>query len=403
MGTKTITLLGSTGSIGRNTLDVIGRVPDGYRVHALAARANVELLCAQIAAFRPAVAVLHDPEAARELRRRLPAGANTAVLEGMAGLEEAVTDPGVDQVISGMVGAVGLTPTFAAIAAGKQVAVANKETLVLAGELMVDKARETGSVLLPMDSEHNAIFQCLGGRDAAAVSRIVLTASGGPFRDMPAHRLAEVTREQALRHPNWRMGPKITIDSATMLNKGLEVIEARWLFNVGPERIEVLIHRQSIVHSLVEFIDGSVIAQLGLPDMRTPIAYCLSHPRRLALDLPRLNLARVGRLEFEEVAAEKYPCLFLALEALARGGGAPAVLNGANEAVVAAYLEREFPFTEIAGILQKVMLMLTQTLARAEGPAYLGAVRTVADALAADRWGRRTAQTFIHELNAACC
>ena len=400
---KTITVLGSTGSIGTNTLDVAARFPGRYRVHGLAVRANIGLLRRQIAAFRPAAVAVYEPGAAAELRASLPTGANTAVLEGLGGLEELAADGAVDQVVSGMVGAVGLMPTFAAIAAGKQVAIANKETLVLAGELMVERAAASGSVLLPMDSEHNAIFQCLGSRDASAVERIVLTASGGPFRDLSPLRFPEITREQALAHPNWKMGPKITIDSATMLNKGLEVIEARWLFGVPPERIDVLIHRQSIVHSLVQFVDGSVLAQLGLPDMRTPIAYCLSHPERLPLELPRLNLAQVGRLEFEEVSAERYPALFLALEALARGGGAPAVLNGANEAVVAAYLAQEFPFPEIAGILGQVMTALDDALRRPEAPPCLARLRTVDDALAADRWGRETAQSFLGNLRVACC
>jgi 1-deoxy-D-xylulose-5-phosphate reductoisomerase len=275
------------------------------------------------------------------------------------------------------------------------VAVANKETLVLAGELMMNRARETGSRLLPMDSEHNAVFQCLAGNGQAGLERIVLTASGGPFRDWPLERFAAITVEQALAHPNWKMGPKITIDSATMMNKGLEVIEARWLFGLPPSRIRVVIHRQSIVHALVEFADGSVIAQLGLPDMRTPIGYCLGYPERLPLDLPRLNLAEVGRLEFDEVSPEKYGCLYLALEALELGGGAPAALNGANEAVVAAYLERAFPFLSIQRILSQVMKRLRGALAAPDPPGFLEAVRSVEDALAADRWGREAAAACI--------
>ncbi len=397
MGKQQLTVLGSTGSIGRNTLDVVGRFPDRFRVHALAARSNVEALAGQIAAFQPALAVMYEQEAAVRLCASLPPKSKTEVLTGMEGLIEVARREEVDHVVSGMVGAVGLRPTHAAIAAGKRVSIANKETLVLAGELMVGLAAETGSRLLPMDSEHNAIFQCLAGPPGKELARIVLTASGGPFRDLPASRYQEITREQALRHPNWDMGPKITIDSATMMNKGLEVIEARWLFGLAPDRIEVLIHRQSIVHSMVEFVDGSVIAQMGLPDMRTPIAYCLSHPARLPLDLPRLNLAEVGSLEFEAVNREKYPCLFLALDALKMGGGAPAALNGANEQVVAAYLDGTFHFTEIAAILEKVLKQLEEAASRPGAPAGLHAVTSVEDAIAADQWGRQAAAAIIAE------
>jgi 1-deoxy-D-xylulose-5-phosphate reductoisomerase len=397
MGKKSLTILGSTGSIGRNTLDVVARFPDRYRVHALAARTNWQALAGQIEAFRPERVALFEEEAAERLREALPAGNAPRILSGMEGLIEAASDPGVDHVVSGMVGAVGLRPTYAAIEKGKQVSIANKETLVLAGELMVGLAARTGSRLIPMDSEHNAIFQCLAGPCNDAVHRIVLTASGGPFRDLAPARFHTITRKQALDHPNWKMGPKITIDSATMMNKGLEVIEARWLFGLTPERIEVLVHRQSIVHSLVEFVDGSVIAQLGLPDMRTPIACCLAYPERLPLDLPRLNLSQVGKLEFEGVSEERYPCLFLALRALRHGGGAPAALNGANEAVVEAFLRGAFHFTEIAVILEKMMAALESTLKRAGGAVFLTSIASVEDALAADRWGRETAEAIIAE------
>ncbi len=395
MAQKTLTVLGSTGSIGQNTLDVAGRFPDRFRVHALAAHSNVEILASQIEVFRPRVVALFDPEAAGRLRDLLPRGRAPSILTGIDGLIEAAVAPEVDQVVSGIVGAVGLRPTFAAIEAGKQVALANKETLVLAGELMVGLAAETGSTLLPMDSEHNAIFQCLHEHERGELERIVLTASGGPFRDLPLQDFGEITRAQALAHPNWKMGPKISIDSATMMNKGLEVVEARWLFGLGPERIEVLIHRQSIVHSLVEFIDGSVIAQLGLPDMRTPIAFCLSYPRRLPLPLPRLDLAQVGRLDFVPVLTERYPCLALALAALKMGGGAPAALNGANEAVVEAYLNDAFPFAKIAVILDSVMKKLAEARLHEAAPSYLGRIATIEDAIAADRWGRQSAQAVI--------
>jgi 1-deoxy-D-xylulose-5-phosphate reductoisomerase len=403
MAEKALTVLGSTGSIGRSTLDVVSQFPGQYRIHALAARANIGLLAEQIERHHPAVAVVFDAEQAEALRRRRPAGGRTAILGGMEGLLEAVTDPRTSQVVTGMVGAVGLRPAHAAILAGKQLALANKEVMVLAGELMMNLARETGAMILPVDSEHNAIFQCLQGTPASRVERIILTGSGGPFRDLPLSEFGGITRDQALNHPNWKMGPKITIDSATMMNKGLEVIETRWLFGVPPERIAVLIHRQSIVHSLVEFIDGSVIAQLGLPDMRTPIAYCLAWPERLPLSLPRLNLAQVGTLEFQDVSEGRYPCLYLALRALKLGGGAPAVLNGANEAVVAAYLEGAFPFLSIAGILKHVMTILEAALAQPDAPAFLRSIRSVEDALSADAFGRQTALPLIEQARTVCC
>ncbi|MDH4248398.1 MAG: 1-deoxy-D-xylulose-5-phosphate reductoisomerase [Deltaproteobacteria bacterium] len=395
MSEKVLTVLGSTGSIGRNTLDVASRFPGQFRVHALAARSSVEVLAEQVERFRPRLAVLHDPESAARLREMRPNGGRTTVLEGMEGLLEAASAKQVQHVVAGMVGAAGLLPTHAAVAAGKQVSVANKEVMVLAGELMMNLAQQTGATLLPMDSEHNAVFQCLAGEAPSHVERILLTASGGPFRDLPVDQFAHITLEQALHHPNWNMGPKITIDSATMMNKGLEVIEARWFFGLPPERISVVIHRQSIVHSLVEFMDGSVIAQLGLPDMRTPIAYCLSHPHRLPLDLPRLNLAQVGRLDFQAVAPERYPCLYLALRALKQGGGMPAALNGANETVVAAYLEGAFPFTRIAGILEQVMTELERQRTGHSPPAVLGAIGSVEDALAADALGRQLAESLM--------
>jgi 1-deoxy-D-xylulose-5-phosphate reductoisomerase len=394
MSKQNLTILGSTGSIGKNTLDVAGRYPDKFRVHALAAHSNVDGMCGQIASFQPALAVMFDQEAAGRLRKKLPAGTCTEILTGMEGLLAISAAPEVDHVISGMVGAVGLRPTYEAIVAGKRVSIANKETLVLAGELMMGMAARTGSVVIPMDSEHSAIFQCLAGSHGGDLQRIMLTASGGPFRDLPVSEFGAITREQALDHPNWDMGPKITIDSATMMNKGLEVIEARWLFGLEADKIQVLIHRQSIIHSMVEFVDGSVIAQLGLPDMRTPIAYCLSCPDRLPLDLPRLNLAEVGKLDFEHVNEAKYPCLGLALGALAVGGCAPAVLNGANEEVVAAYLAGAFQFTEIAAILAGVMSRLDSTMGQPDAPECLGAITTVEGAILADQWGRKMAKSL---------
>ncbi len=401
MNEKTLTVLGSTGSIGVSTLDVVARHRERYPIHALAAHSNVERMAAQIETFRPKVAVMFDGEAAQQLRELRPCNGRTAVLAGMEGLLEVASAPETDHVVAGIVGAVGLRPAHAAIEAGKEVSLANKEVLVLAGELMVERARETGAVLLPMDSEHNAVFQCLGGSTAAPnVERVVLTASGGPFRDLAPEAFAAITREQALAHPNWEMGPKITIDSATMMNKGLEVIEARWLFGLPPEKIEVLIHRQSIVHALVEFEDGSVIAQLGLPDMRTPIAACLAHPERIPLKLPRLDLAQVGKLEFEAVPPERYPAFFLALEAMRAGGGMPALLNGANETVVAAYLDDAFPFTEIAAILGRVMRKADSLAKSGAPPPCLAAIRAIADAVEADGLGRALAAEMIAELRA---
>jgi len=403
MRTKTLTVLGSTGSIGRNTLDVVSRFPHRYRLHALAARASDAQMAEQVERFRPRVAVLHDPEAARRLQDRRPAGGRVSILSGMEGLLEVAAAPEVSHVVAGMVGAVGLRPAYAAVEAGKELSVANKEVMVLAGELMTSRARETGAVLLPMDSEHNAVFQCLDGCAADSVRRIVLTASGGPFRDLPPEQMGAITKEQALAHPNWAMGPKITIDSATMMNKGLEVIEARWLFDLPPERIGVLVHRQSIVHALVEFVDGSVIAQLGLPDMRTPIACCLAYPERLPLELPRLDLAQAGRLDFAEVSAARYPCFFLALEALRQGGGMPAALNGANEEVVQAYLDDAFSFQQIAGILGRVMDRLTTARNAPDAPPYLRRIVTVDDAIAADRLGRQFASAELAPAGTPSC
>ncbi len=394
---KTLSILGCTGSIGSNTLDVVSRFPDHFRVIGLAARSNLAVLKPQIEKFRPAFVALFDEAAAARLREELSPEGAPEVLSGMEGLIRIATLEGVEQVVSGMVGAVGLRPTFAAIEAGKEVALANKETLVLAGELMTAAARRSGSRILPMDSEHNAIFQCLAASGGGELERIILTASGGPFRDLPLEDFPAITRAQALNHPNWKMGPKITIDSATMMNKGLEVIEAKWLFDLPPSQIDVVIHRQSIIHSLVEFLDGSVLAQLGLPDMRTPIAYCLSYPDRLPLQLPRLNLAEVGQLDFEAPHPEKFPCLPLAMKALATGAGAPAALNGANEATVQAYLDGAFPFTEIAVILGKAMGHYAQTAAEPEAPDFMTSLATLEQAVQADQWGRSTAHSFFEK------
>ena len=395
---KTLTLLGATGSIGTSTLDLVRKNPQTYRLHALTANSSVKAMRDLVVEFSPPVAVMHDEAAAAELKAALPANFPTQVKGGMEALVEVSQAPEVTQVVSAMVGAVGLRPTHAAIEAGKEVGIANKETLVLAGELMVAKAKETGAALLPIDSEHNAIFQCMRGEQAREVESITLTASGGPFRDYTLDQFNSITREQALNHPNWDMGPKITIDSATMMNKGLEVIEAKWFFGLGPQQINVVIHRQSIIHSLVTFHDGSMMAQLGHPDMRTPISHVLAWPHRLPFDNPRLDLAQLGRMDFAPVEPAKYPCLFLALKALELGGGATAVLNGANEVVVGAYLEDAFSFVTIGRILQEVMEDLATALNGPEVPAFLTHPSTIQATIAADEWGRQAAQKRVERL-----
>ncbi len=379
---KRLAVLGSTGSIGEQTLAVVEAFPERFRVTALGAGRNVEKLAAQVRQFDPELVAVADADAARALRERL-AGVAVEIAVGAAGLEDVARAP-ADLVVSGLVGAVGLAPTLAAVAAGRDVALANKEVLVMAGALVVREVRRRGVALLPVDSEHSAIFQALAGQRREDVARLVLTASGGPFRTWTAERIARATPEEALAHPNWEMGPKITIDSATLMNKGLEVIEARWLFDVPPERVDVVVHPQSIVHSLVEFQDGQVLAQLSVPDMRAPIALALSYPERLPLDLPRLDLAAVGRLEFEAPDRKRFPCLDLAWAALAGDEAAPAVLNAANEVAVRAFLDRRVPFPAIAATNETV---LASHLARR------GAFEVVElrDVLEADAWARARA------------
>jgi len=358
--THGLTLLGATGSIGASTLDVVARHPDRYRLHALSAhRASPELL-ALCLRHGPRYAVLSGLSEDPALRRRFTdAGCRTELLFGAAALEQVVSDPGCDVVMAAIVGAAGLAPTLAAARARKRLLLANKEALVMAGPLFMSAIRASGAVLLPIDSEHNAVFQCLpqlGGRpEVGAVRRILLTASGGPFRAAPFESLAGVTPEQACAHPNWVMGRKISVDSATMMNKGLEVIEARWLFDLPAERIEVLIHAQSIIHSLVEYIDGSVIAQLSNPDMRVPIAHALGFPERIDSGAARLDLAAIGALSFERPDAQRFPCLELAYAALRAGGTAPAVLNAANEVAVAAFLERRLRYTAIPQVIEDAL------------------------------------------------
>jgi len=352
---KKIAILGSTGSIGRSALQVIEQFPDHFQVVALAAGKNIELLAKQIEQFRPKLAAVLDRELAKDLGGRLPEDSRVEVLAGSTGYQETARCAEADMVLSSMVGAAGLIPTLSAIRAGKDVALANKETLVMAGALVMGEVQKYKVTLLPVDSEHNAIFQALEGHRREDLKRILLTASGGPFLNVPRAQLESVTPAQALAHPNWEMGAKITIDSATMMNKGLEVIEAKWLFEVPVEKIDVHIHPQSIVHSMVEYVDGSVIAQLGMPDMRVPIAYALAYPQRLKLDLPSLDLFSVRTLTFQEPDLSRFPCLDLAFSACKAGGTMPAVLNASNEIAVQAFLDNRIPFLGIARLVEKVM------------------------------------------------
>ena len=358
---KGVTILGSTGSIGVNTLDVIGRHADTYRVVALTANTDVERLAEQCRQWRPAFAVMADADCAERLRRLLVSEAmDTEVLAGPAGLERAASLPEADYVMAAIVGAAGLPPSLAAARAGKRVLLANKEALVMSGRLFMDAVRDHDAELLPIDSEHNAIFQAMPAnfRDGlleAGVRRILLTASGGPFRNTPLADLEAVTPDQACAHPNWVMGRKISVDSATMMNKGLEVIEACWLFDTAPEQIQVVLHPQSVIHSLVEYVDGSVLAQLGNPDMRTPIAHAMAWPQRMESGVAPLDLFAVARLDFQEPDPVRFPCLRLAAEAMRTGGTATAILNAANEVAVAEFLGGGLRFTGIPRVVEAVL------------------------------------------------
>jgi len=364
---RNVTILGSTGSIGVNTLDVIARHPHRFRAFALSAATKVDALAAQCQTFRPRFAAMADERAASQLRDRLrAAGVDTEVLSGPGALESIAGNTETEVVMAAIVGAAGLPSSLAAARAGKTVLLANKEALVMAGHLFMEAVREGGATLLPIDSEHNAIFQSLpparsNGLAAAGVRKIILTASGGPFRNRSPESLAGVTPDEACAHPNWVMGRKISVDSATMMNKGLEVIEAHWLFDASAEQIKVVIHPQSIVHSMVEYIDGSVIAQLGNPDMRTPIAYGLGYPDRIEAGVSPLDLAKAGKLEFQALDFTRFPCVRLAYEALRRGGTAPAILNAANEVAVEGFLCGEFAFTEIPELIEEVLAKMNVT------------------------------------------
>lgn len=358
---KGVTILGATGSIGRSTLDVIKRHPERYRAVALAAHADVEHLLQQCVEHRPQYAVLVDEAAAAKLRNQLrERGLTTEVLAGARALEEVAVLPETDYVMAAIVGAAGLLSTLAAARAGKRVMLANKEALVMTGALFMEAVRKHGAELVPIDSEHNALFQCMPqgyrtGRRPAGVRRLLLTCSGGPFRGWSRERLSSVTPDQACAHPTWKMGRKISVDSATLMNKGLEVNEARWLFDTPVENIKVVVHPQSVVHSAVEYADGSVLAQLGNPDMRTPIACGLAWPERIAAGIEPLDLFKTGRLDFEPPDRAGFPCLGLAIEAARTGGTAPAALNAANEIAVAAFLERRLPFVAIAAVVQETL------------------------------------------------
>jgi 1-deoxy-D-xylulose-5-phosphate reductoisomerase len=378
---KRLIILGSTGSIGTSTLDVVSRFPEQFTVAALTAGRNIQRLAEQIRAFHPALVAVHDEQGAADLRRLLPPALSVEICHGEDGFRRAASQVPADMVVAAMAGAAGLMPTLAAIDAGRDIALANKETLVMAGPLVMARVAAAGVRLLPVDSEHSAIFQCLAGNRCQDLERILLTASGGPFRQWAAHRLVSVAPAQALAHPNWKMGPKITVDSATLMNKGLEVIEAVHLFAVPPERIEVLVHPQSIIHSMVAFVDGSVMAQMGVPDMRTAIAHALSHPERLPLAQPLPDWAGTP-LTFEAPDVKRFPCLQLAFEACRAGGTFPAVLNAANEVAVEAFLAGRLGFTDISRRVGEAL-----EAHHAPGEADLAAI------LEADRWARQwTAQ-----------
>jgi 1-deoxy-D-xylulose-5-phosphate reductoisomerase len=380
---KGLSILGSTGSVGTNVLRVVEAFPDRLRVVGLAAGGNVERLAAQMEAFHPQAVSVATGAAAAELARLVDLrGVQVGV--GVAGAVDVATHPDAGTVVASAVGAVGLVPTYRALEAGRDVALANKETLVMAGELMVAAARRSGSRLLPIDSEHCALHQCLDGRRPEEVRRLVLTASGGPFRARAPETFAQITRAEALNHPTWSMGRKITIDSATLMNKGLEVIEARWLFGIEAGRVDVLIHPQSVVHSMVEFVDGTVMAQLGVTDMRLPIQYALSHPERWAAAIPGLDLSRPFSLDFQPPDHARFPCLGLGYRALAAGGSMPAVLNAANEEAVGAFLEEKIAFTAIAECVGEVM--------DAHRPAPLSSLE---DVLAVDAWARERARASL--------
>lgn len=376
---KKIAILGSTGSIGVNTLDIVRSSKNRFKVSGLAAGGNVALLEKQIREFKPKYTALFDEKKAGLLKKRV-GRLKVEVFSGIEGLLKVASIPDTEMVVSAIVGAAGLFPTFAALKSGKDIALANKETLVIAGELFMKHSREKRVRIIPVDSEHSAIFQCINGATNRKIKKIILTASGGPFLTYPVEKLKKVTPREALNHPNWNMGPKITIDSATLMNKGLEVIEAHWLFGIDANKIEVIIHPESIVHSMVEFIDTSIIAQMGLPDMRVPINYALNYPERVSTNLPPLNLTKTKTLTFLNPDYKKFPCLKYAFHALNIGRTMPAVLNAANEVAVQAFLKGSISFTGIPKIIKKVM-----------GKHQPKKIREISDVMRADQWARKEA------------
>lgn len=390
-----VTVLGATGSIGVNTLDIIARHSDRFAVFALTGHQQIELLAEQCQTFNPAFAVVPDESRAQALCALLATcDCDTQVLAGVEALEQVASAEAVHTVVAAIVGGAGLKPTMAAVTAGKKVLLANKESLVMAGRLFMDAVAEHGATLLPVDSEHNAIFQCLPAGftslSAAGVDRILLTGSGGPFRTHSREQLLAVTPEQACAHPNWSMGKKISVDSATMMNKGLEFIEACWLFHAKPAQIEVVVHPQSIIHSMVEYADGSVLSQMGMPDMRTPIANCLSWPKRIEAGVERVNFATLGTLEFSAPDFERFPCLKIAIDAISAGGTLPAAVNAANEVAVAAFLDCQLSFLGIADVVSHV----------AEGWSD-GEPSSLSDVIAADQEARRLAVSAVVQVQRA--
>lgn len=384
---KNIIILGSTGSIGVSALKVIKQHPEKYRVAALSAARNIGLLLRQIKEFKPVAVSVLDESLAERLKTKLGKGPAPDIFFGKNGYKQIATMEGTDTVISAMTGAAGLIPTFEAIQSGKNIALANKETMVMAGGLVMDEAKKRGVSILPVDSEHSAILQSLQGHPREDLKRIILTASGGPFRNLSLDEMRKMTAAQALNHPNWDMGPKITIDSATLMNKGLEVIEAKWLFDLPLEKIGVLVHPQSIIHSMAEYIDGSIIAQLGVPDMTIPISYALSYPHHLRNHLSPLDLLTAGDLQFQKPDMSRFRCLALALEAAKTGGTMPAVLNGSNEIAVDAFLKGQIGFLDIPALIEKTMRTHN-----------VSPVDSIAAVVEADGWARRETREHLENL-----
>jgi 1-deoxy-D-xylulose-5-phosphate reductoisomerase len=384
---KNLSILGSTGSIGRNTLEIVAMFPERFTVRALAAKNNTRVLARQVEKFGPELAVVFDETRAIELKRMLSSGSKVEIMYGQDGYRTAANNDSVDMVVTAVVGSAGLLPTLAAIEAGKNIALANKETLVMAGEIVVKRAEQNHVKIVPIDSEHSAIFQCISGNRRQDLDKILLTASGGPFLNRPENEFVKIKPQDALNHPTWQMGKKISVDSATLMNKGLEVIEAKCLFGVSQERIEVLIHPQSVIHSMVSFKDGAVMAQLGIPDMKGAIAYALSCPERLSLGQPLPDFTGIGALTFERPDLNKFPCLDLAYTACQTGGTLPAVLNAANEISVQAFLKQQILFVKIPEIIEKTMAKHTLVT----NPAF-------DDILESDRWAREQARNFIDRI-----